>query len=123
MRQVLAAWAALALLTLGAQPVNGAAPTPTAGGVLGPPTSVTTNPVAPASALSPRGDDTVTPREYPFLPDARSRAGVPRKVRVLVMRVYWKKAPSYPDTKQMKALMKSTASWFEQVSRGRHRVQ
>ncbi len=122
MRQVLATWAALALLTLGAQPVNGAAPTAPAGGALRPPPSVTTDAVAPARALTPRGDDTVMPREYPFLPDARSRPGVPRKVRVLVMRVYWKNAPSYPDTKQMKALMKSTASWFKQVSRGRHRV-
>ena len=78
--------------------------------------------MAPARALAPHGDDTVTPRAYPFLPDTRSRAGVPRKVRVLVMRVYWKKAPAYPDTKQMKTLMKSTATWFKRASRGRHRV-
>ena len=38
------------------------------------------------------------------------------------MRVYWKKAPAFPDTKQMKSLMKSTATWFERASRGRHRV-
>src|SRR4029078_10811045 len=67
-------------------------------------------------------DDTVVPRAYPFLPETAARAGVPRKVRVLVMRVYWKKAPAFPDTQQMKSLMKSTATWFKRTSRGRHRV-
>src|SRR5687768_9069926 len=102
--QVLAAAAALALLTVGAQPVEGAVPTAAtdpAGVPAGLMTNGTTKAVAPAGALTSRGDDTVAPRVYPFLPDARSRAGVPRKVRVLVMRVFWKKAPEYPDTQQM----------------------
>ncbi len=121
--QVLATSAALALLTLGAQPVEGVAPTVSTASTVstGVSSGVATNAV-PRRALTSLGDDTVTPRAYPFLPDARSRAGVPRKVRVLVMRVYWKKAPAYPDTKQMKALMKSTATWFKRASRGRHRV-
>ena len=114
--QVLAASAALALLTLGAQPVEGAAPpaSPAA-------TAAAPDP-GPATRALAHGDDTVVPRAYPFLPETASRAGVPRKVRVLVMRVYWKKAPAFPDTKQMKSLMKSTATWFERASRGRHRV-
>ena len=118
----MAASAALALLTFGAQPVGGAAPSARSvpAGVT---TSVTTKAVAPARALAHHGDDTVTPRAYPFLPDTRSRAGVPRKVRVLVMRVYWKKAPKFPDTGQTKALMKDTASWFARASRGRHHVR
>ena len=114
--QVLAASAALTLLTLGAQPVEGAAPpaSPAA-------TAAAPDPGPAARALA-HGDDTVVPRAYPFLPETASRAGVPRKVRVLVMRVYWKKAPAFPDTRQMKSLMKSTATWFERASRGRHRV-
>ena len=114
--QVLAASAALTLLTFGAQPVEGAVPpaSPAA-------TAAAPEPGPAARALA-HGDDTVVPRAYPFLPETAARAGVPRKVRVLVMRVYWKKAPAFPDTKQMKSLMKSTATWFERTSRGRHRV-
>ena len=114
--QVLAATAALTLLTLGAQPVEGAAPPASPA-----PAAAAPEPGPAARALA-HGDDTVVPRAYPFLPETASRAGVPRRVRVLVMRVYWKKAPAFPDTQQMKSLMKSTAIWFERVSRGRHRV-
>ena len=114
--QVLAASAALTLLILGAQPVEGALPpaSPAA-------TAAAPEP-GPAARTLARGDDTVVPRAYPFLPETAARAGVPRKVRVLVMRVYWKKAPAFPDTQQMKSLMKSTATWFKRTSRGRHRV-
>ena len=114
--QVLAVSAALTLLTLGAQPVEGALPpaSPAA-------TAAAPEP-GPAARSLARGDDTVVPRAYPFLPETAARAGVPRKVRVLVMRVYWKKAPAFPDTQQMKSLMKSTATWFKRTSRGRHRV-
>ena len=114
--QVLAVSAALTLLTLGAQPVEGAVPpaSPAA-------TAAAPEPGPAARTLAP-SDDTVVPRAYPFLPETAARAGVPRKVRVLVMRVYWKKAPAFPDTQQMKSLMKSTATWFKRTSRGRHRV-
>jgi hypothetical protein len=115
--QVLAASAALTLLTLGAQPVEGAAP-PASWGT---PAAAAPDPGPAARALA-HGDDRVVPRAYSFLPGTASRPGVPRKLRVLVMRVYWKKAPSYPDTQQMKGLMKSTATWFKRTSRGRHLV-
>ena len=114
--KVLAASAALTLLTLGAQPVEGAAPPAS------PAAAAAAAEAAPTARTLAHGDDTVVPRAYPFLPETASRAGIPGKVRVLVMRVYWQKAPAFPDTKQMKSLMKSTATWFKRTSRGRHRV-
>jgi hypothetical protein len=39
------------------------------------------------------------------------------------MRVFWSGSPpKFPDTGQMKALMKDTAAWFARTSRGRHHV-
>ena len=65
------------------------------------------------------------PRSYRGLPtyDRAARSRAPRHVRILVLRVYWSgQPPKYPDTSQMKQLMKDTAAWFKRASRGRHRV-
>ena len=78
-----------------------------------------------ASRPGIRDDDTVPPRSYGGLPtyDRAARSRAPRHVRILVLRVYWSgQPPKYPDTSQMKQLMKDTAAWFKRVSRGRHRV-
>jgi hypothetical protein len=48
---------------------------------------------------------------------------VPGRVRILVMRVFWSPSPpKFPDTGQMKGLMKDTAAWFARTSRGRQHV-
>jgi hypothetical protein len=71
-----------------------------------------------------RADDTVAPLAIPGLPPVSARrAAVPGRARILVMRVFWSPSPpKFPDTGQMKGLMKQTASWFARTSRGRHQV-
>ena len=122
----------LALVVLCAGPVLAAPPSPAA----------STAPVH-ARASGPRGvaapwvadvdrtrtspapaDDTVAPMSYPGLPPVLTRrAVVPSRVHILVMRVFWSSSPpKFPDTGQMKAMMKDTASWFARTSRGRHHV-
>ncbi len=68
-------------------------------------------------------DDTVPPGAVPGVPAYSARLGVPRHVRVLVLRMYWSgKAPKHPDTGEMRTLMKQTSSWFAKTSRGRHHL-
>jgi hypothetical protein len=74
-------------------------------------------------AVATRADDAVHPLTIRGLPAVRTRAGVPGRTRVLVMRVYWSgQPPKFPDTSQMRGLMKDTAAWFARVSRGRHHL-
>jgi Big-like domain-containing protein len=117
-----AAWAALVLL--GVAPVLVTPPSPA---------EVTTlvrahgRPVLPSASSPPpasRPDDAVSPLSYPGLPPVSARvSGVPGRVRILVMRVFWSPSPpKFPDTGQMKGLMKDTAAWFARTSRGRQHV-
>jgi len=83
---------------------------------------------ARTAGLVPPADDTVPPLIIPGLPDAPTerqlaRAGAPRKVRVLVIRIHWGgKPPAYPDTGTMRTMMKDTSKWFAHASRGRHHL-
>ena len=68
-------------------------------------------------------DDTVVPRAVSWLPPVSRSAAVPRRTRVLALRIYWSsKPPSYPDDATLRGLMKDTATWFARASRGRHHL-
>lgn len=87
-----------------------------------PPTA--TSPTAPrAGDPTVRHDDTVVPRPLSWLPPVSRSAPVPGRTRVLALRIYWSpKPPSYPDDATMRGLMKDTAKWFADASRGRHHL-
>jgi hypothetical protein len=93
----------------------------------GPHRAAATAPVATVAAASSahRPDDAVPPMAVPGLPSPPPgrAAAVPKRARVLVLRIYWSaKPPSYPDDATMRALMKDTKKWFDRASRGRHRL-
>jgi hypothetical protein len=77
----------------------------------------------PAHPIRP-ADDAVAPMPFPqVLPPPGRAAAVPKRARVLVLRIYWSaRPPSYPNDAAMRGLMKDAATWFHRTSRGRHRL-
>ncbi len=122
----------VALLLLGGAPAVAASPAPAPAGLVAThPTYAVARTAAPrvphhlaARSMGTGSDDTVPPADYRGLPTVQARrVGVPSRVHILVLRVFWSSSPpKFPDTGQMKGLMKDTAAWFKRTSRGRQHV-